>query len=173
MLLAWQAAFKISDKAIISLLQCLQYLISLIGTVFCFGPMTKFAQMIPKTLISLRRWIRINFCQYVVCKTCMRTYTLEESYITARNGSKIPKRCWYIPFYNHPHKASALGKKCGYPLTQLITSTSGKEFIRPIRTYCYQKLAQSLQSLVERPGFLKKFEEWRQTDSRYCNGRRL
>ncbi|XP_016126125.1 uncharacterized protein [Sinocyclocheilus grahami] len=58
-------------------------------------------------------------------------------------------------------KRSAQKKKCGSALLRKLKSSTGKEFVYPIRPYCYSSVRQSLEVLVKRPGFLQKCEEWR------------
>ena len=70
MLLTWQSTFKISDNAITSLLLCIKQFMWIIGNVLCPNSLTAFANNIPKTFFSLRKWtaiLRDNFSQYVVC----------------------------------------------------------------------------------------------------------
>lgn len=71
--------------------------------------LSTFADMIPKTLHTLRTLSSINgdnFCKYAVCPKCKTTYTLAECCHITRNGSTTRKTCGYIPFYKHPHKTS-------------------------------------------------------------------
>lgn len=158
MLLTWQAAFNISDSAITALLQCLRQFMCLMGNILCINSISSFASIIPKTLHSLRKLTSINrdnFCQYVVCPKCMVTYTLSECYHTTRNGSATINTCRYVPFHKHPHKTSSLRKKCDSPLMTKIISFSGKEYLYPIRTYCYKKVVQSLETLIKDLDFWK------------------
>lgn len=164
MLLTWQTTFKISDNAITSLLLCIKHFMWIIGNVLCADSVTAFANNIPKTLFSLRKWtgiLRDNFLQYVVCPKCMSIYPLAETYETRRDGTKVCKTCDHKPFYNHPHQRSALGKKCGSALLRKAVSSSGKEYVSPIRSYCFKGVVQSLEGLVKRPGFADKCEAWR------------
>lgn len=102
---------------------------------------------------------RDSFCLYVVCPKCMATYTLEESYTIIRTGSKISNICGYISFHKHPQKK--LGHKCGILLMKMLICWSGKEYLYPIRVYCYKEFTQSLETFVRRSGFLEKCEQWR------------
>ncbi len=54
MLLTWQAVFNISDNTITSLLLCLRHFMWLIGNCISSDVLSSFADMIPKTLHSLR-----------------------------------------------------------------------------------------------------------------------
>ncbi|XP_051955466.1 uncharacterized protein LOC127624673 [Xyrauchen texanus] len=68
MLLAWQAVFKISDRAIFALLRCIRQLIWLMGHILCVNTLCGLAGKIPKTLYSLRKWTNIcrdSFSQFV------------------------------------------------------------------------------------------------------------
>ncbi|XP_056106492.1 uncharacterized protein LOC130084975 [Rhinichthys klamathensis goyatoka] len=162
MLLTWQAVFKISDRAIFALLQCIRQLIWLMGHILCVNTLCGLAGKIPKTLYSLRKWTNIcrdSFSQFVVCPKCMVTYTIEESYTTSRSGAKIINTCSSRPFHKHPQKK--LRSKCGTPLMRKLIGSSGKEYLYPIRVYCYKKVSQSLETLVRRSGFLEKCEQWR------------
>ncbi|XP_063077496.1 uncharacterized protein LOC134467584 [Engraulis encrasicolus] len=164
MLLTWQSTFKISDNAITSLLLCLKHFMFIIGNVLCADSLTAFANNIPKTLFTLRKWtgiLRDNFLQYVVCPKCMSIYPHAETYETRRDGTKVCKTCDRKPFYNHPHKRSALGKKCGSALLRKVVSSSGKQYVNPIRSYCFNGVVRSLGGLVKRPGFAEKCEAWR------------
>ncbi|XP_077050070.1 uncharacterized protein LOC143696996 [Siphateles boraxobius] len=162
MLLAWQAVFKISDRAIFALLQCIRQLIWLMGHILCVNTLCGLAGKIPKTLYSLRKWTNIcrdSFSKFVVCPKCMVTYTIEESYTTSRSGAKIIHTCSSRPFHKHPQKK--LRSKCGTPLMRKLIGSSGKEYLYPIRVYCYKKVSQSLETLVRRSGFWEKCEQWR------------
>ncbi|XP_035986582.1 uncharacterized protein LOC118560045 isoform X2 [Fundulus heteroclitus] len=164
MLLSWQSTFKISDNAITSLLLCIKNFMWILGNVICANPLTAFASNIPKTLFSLRKWtgvLRDNFLQYVVWPKCMTVYMLTETYELKRDGTKVCKTCGHIPFYNHTQLKSTLRKKCGSALLRKAKSSCGKEYVNPIRSYCYKTVIQSLEGLVKRPGFEEKCEEWR------------
>lgn len=91
----------------------------------------------------------------------MTVYMLTETYELGRDGTKVCKTCGHIPIYNHPHLKSALRKKCGSALLRKAKSSCGKEYVNPIRSYCYKSVIQSLEELVRRPGFEEKCEEWR------------
>ncbi|XP_067230067.1 uncharacterized protein [Chanodichthys erythropterus] len=161
---SWQSTFKISDNAITSLLLCIKQFMMIMGNVLCANSLTAFASIIPKTLFSLRKWtgiLRDNFLQYVVCPKCMAVYMLTETYELRWDGTKVCKTCGHIPFYNHPHQRSALRKKCGSALLRKAKYSNGKEYVDPIRSYCYKSVVQSLEELVKRPGFEEKCEEWR------------
>lgn len=162
MLLAWQAVFKVSDYAVLALLQCIRQFIWLLGHGLQVPTQCELAGRIPKTLYSLRKWSNIrrdNFCQYVVCPRCMTRYTLEESYTITRSGSKISNHCSNIPL--HKHRQKKLRQKCGTPLMRKLISPSDKEYLCPIRVYCYKNVIQTLANFVKRPGFVEKCEQWR------------
>ena len=164
MLLTWQSTFKISDNAVTSLLLCIRQFMWIVGNVLCANSLTAFANNIPKTLFSFRKCtgiLRDNFLQYVVCPKCMTAYMLTETYELRWDGTKVCKTCGHIPFYNHPQQRSALRKKCSSALLRKATSSSGKEYVNPICSYCYKSVVQSLEGLVKRPGFGEKCEEWR------------
>ncbi|XP_073672238.1 uncharacterized protein [Paramisgurnus dabryanus] len=165
MLLTWQAVFNISDNAIAALLLCLRHFMWLIGNILSVDVLSSFADMIPKTLHSLRKLTSVNrddFTRYAVCPKCKTTYKVSDCFHIARNGSATSKTCGYIPFYKHPHKTSALRKKCGSLLMTKVTRFNGIESLYPKQTYCYKKVIQSLETLIRRPGFLEKCEKWRQ-----------
>lgn len=152
MLLSWQSTFKISDNAITSLLLCIKRFMWILGNVVYASSLTAFASNIPKTLFSLRKWtgvLRDNFLQYVVCR-------------------KVCKICGHIQIYNHPQRKSALRKKCRSALLRKAKSSCGKEYVNPIRSYCYKSVIQSLEELVRRPGFEEKCEEWRKRKIPEC-----
>lgn len=42
-----------------------------------------------------------------------------------------------------------------------LISPSGKEYLYPIRVYCYKNVIQTLANIVRRPRFREKCEQWR------------
>ncbi|XP_030600828.1 uncharacterized protein LOC115790939 [Archocentrus centrarchus] len=162
MILSWQTTFKISDNAVTSLLLCIKQFMWIIANVLCADSLNAFANNIPKTLFSLRRWAGVfldNFLQYVVCPKCMTVYTVDETFELRQVGTRECKTCGYIKFYKH--LIAAKRKKCGSALLKRAKSAKGKEYVYPIRPYCYKTVVQSLEALVRRPGFQEKCEEWR------------
>lgn len=113
-LLIWQSVFRISDSAISALLLCLKMYLHVMGNVLQIPFVLAFADALPKTLYSLRKYLGIqrdSFTEFVVCPKCMSVYTLEESIHTEQNGTKLSNKCRYVPFHSHPHKRSVLKKK--------------------------------------------------------------
>ena len=57
-----------------------------------------------------------------------------------------------------------------WPLLKTVELSGGRRILYPFVTYCYLSLEKSLQSFINRPGFLEKCEEWRNlehTDDMY------
>nr|XP_055037107.1 uncharacterized protein LOC129424459 [Misgurnus anguillicaudatus] len=115
-------------------------------------------------MMKLTGILRDDFLQYVVCPKCMTVYMLTETYERRRDGTKVCRTCGHIPFYNHPQQRSALRKKYGSALLRKATYSSGEEYVRPIRSYCYKSVVQSLGGLVKRLGFEEKLDERRKRE---------
>ncbi|CAH1264067.1 Hypp2840 [Branchiostoma lanceolatum] len=172
LLLVWQTLFKVSDNAVHSLLLAFKLFIQVVGNAYGADSIVGLSGAIPASLHTLRKCIgldRNNFVRFVVCPKCMTRYTMEEAYDTKRNGSKVSRKCEFVPFYSHPHRRSELRHKCGTVLMKKMKSVKGDEYMYPKSTYCYKSVVESLQILVRRSGFQEMCERWRER-SDYCNG---
>lgn len=115
----------------------------------------------PLTLYSLRKILTLNqecFKKYVVCLKCNTLYDHNDCIITFA-GQSSTRKCNFVNFPNH--KLKHLRKECGQSLMKVVKSASGKEMFIPIKTFCYRSLKQSIQTLLDRPGFELECELWR------------
>lgn len=90
----------------------------------------------------------------------MTLYKVDDCTIAKSTGRIVSKKCTHVKFPNHPQKSRR--KQCGTLLMKTMRSKTGNFFLYPKKLYCFRKLSKSLKSMLARPGFLEKCEQWRE-----------
>lgn len=109
--------------------------------------------ILPTTMYSLRCFLRTevgSFVQYVACPNCYEVYEYKDC--IKRCGTKdTSEKC-----------SRMIGRRpCGTLLLKSIKLATGRLSLRPFKTYCYMPIKNSLQELLNRPGFQDACERWR------------
>ena len=126
-----------------------------------------FSVNFPKTRDAALRMIGIDknpFIKYIVCPCCDACYSYDCGYVTEGNN-EVPKQCKHIEFPNHPHESP-----CGTYLMRTIRTSSPYSRVKPIKLYAYQSLKVAMTNLLNRDGFLKQCEQWREREKQLPPG---
>ena len=160
-LLTWQISFTVSNAGLLALLAFLyklfQFLSKNSNEILQF-----FGMNFPKTRDAALKMIGIDksaFIKYIVCPCCDACY----SYYLVEESNQILKECKHIQFPNHPHESRR--QPCGAYLMKIIKSSSDAcTRVRPIKLFAYQSLKVAMTNLLNKDGFLKQCEQWRQRE---------
>ena len=161
-LLLWQTIYKVSDNGIAVLLKFFKQFLIAIGNLAQIDIIINFARNFPSTLYMAKVRLDLekdDFEKFVACPKCMTLYKLDECTTTQSNGIVVSKKCSYVRFPNHPHRRRRT--ECGAFLMKKVRTKSGSLQLQPKRMYCYRPLVSSLMTLLSKPGFTEKCEEWR------------
>ena len=101
--------FRISERAMLTLLLFIQYLIRYIYSII--GVQHKvidnLLSIFPKSLYCMRKLTNTkqDLLEYVVCPKCNCLYLRTDCIIKLLNGEVQPRRCDYIEFPNHRYQS--------------------------------------------------------------------
>lgn len=153
LLLLWQLTFHVPRRAMEFLLKFIN--LAIICTVAYAGINVNF----PNSVYKLESMFNdgIKYREYVVCVKCCKLHDFENCWMMCE-GKKISRRCDHISFPNHPH----LTKRgpCNEELLTTRVTTKGEKLVAR-KTYYYVPIEESIQVLINRPGFESMCEEWR------------
>lgn len=110
------------------------------------------SQSFPSTLYQMDKLVgsqRNKFIRYVVCSSCFSVYTLE----SCIKADGTPASC--------TKDISSRKHTCDTPLLKRVEIANKSHVFYPIKVYCYKRLQDSLQLLLQRPGFYEDCEEMR------------
>lgn len=116
----------------------------------------------PSSSYLLQKYLMLKgeeFESYVICPACFSLYVLDECFEIDSSGERVPKRCSFVQFPNHPQSNRRI--LCNSPLFKKVHLSGGKT----VYIYAYQPLKKSLQRLLMRPGFAEKLEHWRNRET--------
>ena len=160
-ILLWQANCKISDNGLEWLLRFMFQFLHLLGVTCQCDYLVRFCSMFPTSLYVLRQLVKLDrddFVKYIVCPKCSSLY--DPGDCTQRIGGRIvAKSC--------THKAIEKGKgakECGAKLAQRVILSGGKEHFYPYKVYCFNSVINQVETMLKRPNFAEKCEQWRQRD---------
>ena len=159
-LFLWQAAYNISTFAIESLLRFVKYFVFLLGTAFHCDLLVDASVKIPVTRDTMAKLVGLNkrsIVEYVVCPKCHCIYEYNDCVRTV-DGKKVSNYCCHIEFPNHPQVSRRV--PCGALLLKSRKTKKGT-LLAPIKVYPYRPIKNSLVTLLNRPSFLEKCEDWR------------
>ena len=161
----WQTVFSISNSAIQVLLKFLHAFIKVFAALSS-GLADSVSSQMPSSIYMLHKSLKLEnkeFESYVVCPACFSLYLYDNCFEIDSLGEKIPKRCSYVKFPNHPQSNTQL--PCNSPLLKKVHLSGGKTVYKSKYIYAYQPLKKSLQRLLMRQGFTEKLEHWRNRES--------
>ena len=157
--LLWQSWYCISDVAVNHILWFLRVFL------LCLGKLSKVCIDISKGILKGIRNLRRNtgkkliFRKFVVCTKCKSLYDYEDCILKVE-GEKVTKLCPFVEFPNHPRLH--LRRSCNQPLLKKVCNSNGEVKLIPHKVYHYQSLKSAFKRFINRSGFEKKCEEWRQ-----------
>jgi len=102
------------------------------------------------------------FIKYIVCPYCGACYSYDLGYVT-EGKNEVPQQCKHIEFPNHPYESRR--QPCGAYLMRTIKTSSPYNRVKPIKLYAYQSLKVAMTNLLNRDGFLKQCEQWREREN--------
>ena len=120
------------------------------------------AEEFPRTLKHASKLAGVNsdpFTDYIVCPKCEAIFAYELGY-TLEGGNKIPNRCPFVEYPNHPH--SSKRQPCDAFLMKTVKTRSGKTTVKPYKVFAYQPLETAVTNLANRTGFIDLCENWRE-----------
>ena len=161
-LLLWQAMFKVADRAIVLLLKFFKLFLTGIGKILQAKVLLKFAKIIPETLYLIEKNLGLqkdSFIRYAVCPKCKTLYNYEDCIRRKPNGEAVSAKCSHVSYPHHPHRTRR--RPCGSILMKTMRSRTGKTFLHPKQVYCFRKVSDSLQDLINKPNFMEHCEKWR------------
>ena len=154
-ILMFQTLFHVSDAAVNVLLSFFMLFLQKLAKLFQCKKLEGFATKLPCKVGQARVITnsgRNDFTRYVCCPICSSLYLWNQSVPT-------PSNCTKVAYPNHTQVQHR--RPCGSLLCKRVKTLTGKIISRPILVYCYKSVIESLQEMVERPGFIDKCEQWR------------
>ena len=161
-LLLWQSMFRVADRAIVVLIKFFKLFLYIIGRVLKAQLLLNFVKIIPESLYMVEKNLGLqkdSFTKYAVCPKCKTLYNFDDCIRQRPNGETVSAKCSHIDFPLHPQRARR--RPCGTVLMKTTRSRNGKPFLYPKQVYCFKKLSDSLQDLINKPGFMENCEKWR------------
>lgn len=140
-----QKKHYIPDTAIDFLLKLLAVFFTVLRRLY--PEISPVVDIFPGTIYQMRQFLKLGkgtFVRYVTCPKCSKVYKYDDCVETCGRMKKS-KPC----------------RLCGSQLLKTVQTCSGAQLLYPIRTYCYRPLRESLQLLLDRPGFYSDCEKWR------------
>ena len=150
--------FRLSERAMLTLLLFIQLLVKYISSVIGgHKTIDCFVQICPKSLFSIRKLIKTdyNLTKYAVCPKCNSLYSISEC---TQNGVLTSRLCDYVAFPNHKHLSRRT--KCDTELMKQVCVGSKIKLV-PRKLFVYHSIISCLQRFINRRGFLQKCELWR------------
>ena len=152
--------FKVAGRAIVLLLKFLKLFLSGIGKMMQAEVLINFAKIIPETLFMIRKNLGLqknSFIKNAVCFKCKTLSNFDECVCQRPNGEVVSAKCSHVSYPHHPHQAQR--RPCGSVLMKVMRSRAGKTFLYPRQVYCFKKVTDSLQDLINRPNFMENCGE--------------
>ena len=160
-LLLWQALNMVSNAALSQLLSFIFQFLQLAATQspFCAG----LAACFPPSIYLLHKWIGIDKSRvdrFICCPTCMAIYRYEDVVIERSKNCYDVRRCVNEKLL--PRTKLGL---CGTKLVDKIVLKNGKTTYKPIKTFHYQSVLTSLESLLQRADVERECAKWKERQS--------
>lgn len=100
-----------------------------------------------------------SFIKNAVCFKCKTLSNFDECVCQRPNGEVVSAKCSHVSYPRHPHQAQR--RPCGSVLMKVMRSRVGETFLYPRQVYCFKKVTDSLQDLINKPNFMENYEKWR------------
>ena len=167
-----QTSLFLSDSCVEKLLGLIRLFLFLLINIMTITVLEHLYELFPATMYTARKSISINpdnFEKYVVCTSCNMLYRNDDCFYASKNGTLESRTCSFIAYPNHPHKSRR--GKCGNLLMKsIMTCNRNKVNLYPIKTYPYKSIQESLEELLQKPGFMDLlFSDIPTHDNRFCD----
>ena len=162
--------FKVAGRAIVLLSKFLKLFLSGISKMMQAEVLINFAKIIPETLYMIRKNLGLqkdSFIKNAVCLKCKTLYNFDECVCQRPNGEVVSAKCSHVSYPRHPYQARR--RPCGSVLMKTMRSRAGKTFLYPKQVYCFTKVTDSLQDLINEPNFMENCEKWRNCSTQLPN----
>ena len=156
-LLSWQGIFRLPDIAIGVIFKFLSILFLQFGEITGLEDLKLLHKWFPNNLKHARNLQAIDrddYEKFVVCQRCHSTYPYSDC--MEKDGIN---KCTFVRYPRHKQKR--MRTPCNFPLMKTVKTASGKQNKIPIKFFCYRSIIHSIQQLVQQPGILNLFNEWR------------
>ncbi len=156
-LLIWQSVCYVSDNGLVWLLRFLLQFLKVLNIHLTGELLTELIAMFPTSLYMVRQILvldRDNYTKYVVCPKCTACYEYSEC-VRDVDDRHVVKRC------SSKHYSRGKMIICDGQLVKRVVLKNCVVKYYPIFYYCYSSLLNSLEKLLEKPGFPEICEEWR------------
>ena len=150
----WQVLHGLSERVMEGLLCIISGI--LINIAESYPVLADISQAFPSSLYRFRKLIGINrdhFQKFIMCPKCAKLYSYDEI-----NGPTRIVKCtnsWLVRAL--PNREL---KRCSTNLVKEVHTADNKLRIHPLKTFCYNNIISVLQSMIKRPHFLKKCNDW-------------
>ena len=163
-----QYYFNVADRGIELLLQFFHAFFTVLSERFPW--LSLFVVSFPSSLYLLKKHFGLltdDFQKFVVCPKCNSLYNYDSTFET-RGGKRISKRCSYVDFPNHRHRAYR--KACNEVLLKEVKLQDGKTKLYPRKVYCYNSIIETLKKFLQHPNFSLSCELWRDRERTSIQG---
>jgi hypothetical protein len=154
-------AFRLPEKAIVTLLAFLRILFSYLASLCqpLSSLLSDLATSLPRSVYGIRKYLKHSdeYIVYVVCPRCAKLYHLRDCIINVR-GNQESKRCDHIEYPHHRYSNKRVA--CNTSLTKQV-KIGGKFKLVPRKTFIYRSVIKAPQMMIERENFLQSCEQWR------------
>ena len=164
----WWTYFNVADRGIELLLQFFHAFFTVLPERFPW--LSLFVVSFPSSLYLLKKHFDLltdGFQKFVVCPKCNSLYNYDSTFET-RGGKQISKRCSYVDFPNHRHRAYR--KACNEVLLKEVKLQDGKTKLYPRKVYCYNSIIETMKKFLQRPNFSSSCELWRDRERTSIQG---
>jgi hypothetical protein len=155
----WSTYFNITASALDCVVHFFKAVFEVCGQIIPY--FATVASLLPTSLYTfyqMQGTQKDKFKKYTVCPKCHTIYNTKDC-IISRHGKLSSKSCSFVEFPNHSQKRRRI--ECGEALLKQVLCKNGKKLFYPHKVYCYHSIQQTLQTFIDRPGFLDLCEHWR------------
>ena len=155
-LLIWQTKFSISDSACEALLGIFRLMLCVVQVFINSEVLKSVLDNFPTSLYLIRKRLGIerdNFEKFVVCSKCSKLYLYDQCWKYGTGKVKQSKTCSNVLYPNHPHRSKR--SPCGAKLLKKV-HRGNNSFLYPIKVFSFSSVADALQQMISRPGFIEK-----------------
>lgn len=157
----FQTLHSLSSRAVIWLLKFLGTLLAFLGVYS--NEIARIALAFPSTLHQRSLYLKdkllvASVCHYVVCPVCLNLSKYKHC-LKKRGNQILVRSCGQCE----------RDAKKNVPLLKAIVTSNGSKKFYPFLVFPSACLVSSLQSLLSRPGFFERCNEWRHEFVRNCS----
>lgn len=149
-ILSWQSMFRIANVAVGILLKFFSILSLHLAVVTKSEFLTKLANLFPTSYERAKKIVSLHldpFQQLVCCPKCLGTYSQDDC-IEKRGSRNFAKECTSCEYPQHPMESRRRVCKC---VLMKFVKIGKRDVLKPIKTYCYKPLTDSIVNLISKP----------------------